>query len=80
MSSQGLISLNFWHINPCRLFNVKSSLYIWVVNVWLVDNIFKWASAICLHTVKWLYIWFVSQQFVGNLIFKWVRADLFTHS
>ena len=32
---------------------------------------------ICLYTVKWLYTWFVSQYFVGNLISKWVRANLF---
>ena len=32
---------------------------------------------ICLHTVKWIYIWFVSKWFVGNFIFKWVRTNFF---
>ena len=30
---------------------------------------------------KWMFIhiWFVSEYFVGNLKFKWIRANLFTH-
>ena len=48
----------------------KYSLYITFLNN---------PKFICLCTVKWLCIWFVSQQFVGYLIFKWVKANLFAH-
>ena len=26
-----------WHINPCRLFNAKSSLYIYIKYIWFVN-------------------------------------------
>ena len=50
--------------------------YIWFVNAELIDNIFKQAWAHFLPPVKWLYTWFISQWFVGNFIFKWVKANL----
>ena len=53
-----------WHINHCRLFNAKSSLYIWyMICKYLVcrEQFLNQTEIICLHLVKTLFIWFVSQ-------------------
>ena len=47
--------LVLWHINHCRLFNVKSSLYIYIkymICKHIVDNILNEPKLILLHTVK----------------------------
>ena len=36
----GLFSWVLWHINPCRLFNAESSLYIYIKYIWFCKDIF----------------------------------------
>ena len=50
-----MIGWVLWHINPWTLLNVK---------------LFNLKSVISLHTVKWLYIWFLSKYLEGNFISK----------
>ena len=75
-----------WHINPRRLFNVKSCLYIYIKYigfglVWVSlhinpSRLFNVKSCLYIYI---RYTWFVNEYFVDN-IFKWARAHLFVHS
>ena len=38
--------LGLWHINPCRLFNTKSYLYICLKYIWFVSNNLVWFACI----------------------------------
>ena len=61
------------HINHCRLFNAKSSLYIYMKYIWFVDNIFKQAWAhffgTQLNGCKYCYMsqFYISQSFAHIL-------------
>ena len=46
--------------------NPVNAYCIWFVNALFVDNILNEPELICLHKVKWLYIWFASHLFIGN--------------
>ena len=50
-----LFGLVLWYINPYRLFNAKSFLYIYIKYDWY----FQTSLNSFFHTVKWFY-WFLS--------------------
>ena len=56
-----------WHINPCRLFNAKSWLHIYLHYVYMICKpsllrtlFLNKPKLICLHTIKW------SQVLISN--------------
>ena len=53
----------------------QSLHYIWHINL---GGLFNAKSYFYIHT--YIDIWFWSRWFIGNFIFKWVRAYLFAHS
>ena len=65
-----LNSFKYFYLNWIILLTIKNFFHTvkWF-QVLLCNNS---TSVICLNTFKWIYIytWFVSEQFVGNFIFK----------
>ena len=77
--------LDLWHINPCRLFNAKSCIYIYLINVYdllvglLVDWVYGMSTFVGYLMTKLVYIyisniWFVNEYFIGNSILKQANA------
>ena len=46
-----------WHINHYRLFNAKSSLYMYGLYTTFTNE----PELVCFYTVQWFYIGFLSQ-------------------
>ena len=74
-----LVGWFLWHINPCRLFNAKSCLYIYIKYIWFGNSLYRyifkqaWAYFFCtqLNDIKYFYlIW----------IFLFTINHLFAHS
>ena len=66
------IGLVLWHVDYCRLFHVKSCLYIYIkymICKHFVDNIFKqaWTHFFFLLTVKWFQLLFSN---INNSIYS----------
>ena len=80
-----LVWLGLWHINHCRLFDAKSSLYIYIKYIWFGLVWFYGLSTIVgylmpnplyIHILD-IYIWFVYTFFYN--IFNWANVH-FLHS
>ena len=65
------------------LSNMNNPIYIFFYRqlnsfkICCVTQTIQHQSFIC--TIKWIYTWFLTEYFVGNFIFKWVRVN-FLHT
>ena len=66
-----------WHINPCRLFNAKSSLNIYIKYIWLV-NTFSRVRFFCAQLNGFVFFWFRINCLIYSIstLFRSFNAEL----
>ena len=71
-----IFGLVLWHINHCRLFNVKSSINVY--QIFVIRNIFKRIWAHFLYTVKWFEALLCNSYNLTCHLFAHIQIDIHT--